>query len=169
MTTALFLGRFQPVPHKGHVQVIREILSEYDQVIIGLGSAQYASTFENLLPVEKRTEVFEALFLDSGYSQDRYRIKAIPDIHDNDAYVAHVETIVSHFDTVFSGNELVQRLFREAGYDVRTITLHGNWSGTRVREMMLAGDTAYRDALPETSLRFVDEWDIVSQLRAART
>ena len=37
MTTALFIGRFAPA-HKGHIAAVKKLLSEYDKVIIGLGS-----------------------------------------------------------------------------------------------------------------------------------
>lgn len=35
MTTALFLGRFQP-PHVGHLLTIRSLLRKYQQVIVGV-------------------------------------------------------------------------------------------------------------------------------------
>ncbi|EQD45121.1 nicotinamide-nucleotide adenylyltransferase, partial [mine drainage metagenome] len=43
---AFVVGRFQPF-HNGHLHVIKEILSQYSSVIIGIGSAQYSHTMEN--------------------------------------------------------------------------------------------------------------------------
>jgi cytidyltransferase-like protein len=34
---ALFIGRFAP-PHKGHIEAIINLASEFDEVVIGLGS-----------------------------------------------------------------------------------------------------------------------------------
>ena len=35
----ILIGRMQPI-HKGHIQVIKKILEEVDEIIIGIGSAQ---------------------------------------------------------------------------------------------------------------------------------
>jgi cytidyltransferase-related domain len=46
MSRAFIVGRFQPF-HKGHLEVIEEVLKEHDSVIIGIGSAQYSHTLQN--------------------------------------------------------------------------------------------------------------------------
>ncbi len=43
---AFFVGRFQPY-HLGHHEVIRSILREVDELIIGIGSAQESHSLEN--------------------------------------------------------------------------------------------------------------------------
>ena len=35
----LLIGRMQPV-HNGHIEIIKQILEEVDEIIIGIGSAQ---------------------------------------------------------------------------------------------------------------------------------
>ncbi|MGA3854978.1 adenylyltransferase/cytidyltransferase family protein, partial [Bacillus pumilus] len=40
------IGRFQPF-HKGHLEVIKKIAEEVDEIIIGIGSAQKSHTLEN--------------------------------------------------------------------------------------------------------------------------
>jgi nicotinamide-nucleotide adenylyltransferase len=39
----LLIGRFQPF-HKGHLQVVKTIARDCDDIIIGIGSAQYSHT-----------------------------------------------------------------------------------------------------------------------------
>ncbi|MEM0023032.1 MAG: adenylyltransferase/cytidyltransferase family protein, partial [Archaeoglobaceae archaeon] len=43
---ALFIGRFQPY-HLGHHEVVKKILEEVDELIIGIGSAQESHSLEN--------------------------------------------------------------------------------------------------------------------------
>ena len=43
---ALFIGRFQPF-HKGHLEAVKMILKENDEIIIAVGSAQYSHKLEN--------------------------------------------------------------------------------------------------------------------------
>ncbi|MEM1589096.1 MAG: adenylyltransferase/cytidyltransferase family protein, partial [Candidatus Bathyarchaeia archaeon] len=42
----LFVGRFQPF-HKGHLQAVKEILDEVDELVIVVGSAQYSHRIDN--------------------------------------------------------------------------------------------------------------------------
>ncbi|MEM3079801.1 MAG: adenylyltransferase/cytidyltransferase family protein, partial [Thermoproteota archaeon] len=42
----LFIGRFQPF-HLGHLKAVEYIINRVDEVIIGIGSAQYSHTLEN--------------------------------------------------------------------------------------------------------------------------
>ena len=50
---ALFIGRFQPF-HNGHLKVVQEILKEFDEVIIGIGSSKYSGTLDNPFSGEER-------------------------------------------------------------------------------------------------------------------
>src|SRR3989442_15088954 len=43
---ALFVGRFRPF-HKGHLAMAKRSLAKHDDLIIGIGSAQYSHTGEN--------------------------------------------------------------------------------------------------------------------------
>ena len=43
---AFFIGRFQPF-HRGHLAMVRRILETNDEIIVGIGSAQYSHTGEN--------------------------------------------------------------------------------------------------------------------------
>src|SRR3970040_1541422 len=43
---ALWIGRFQPF-HLGHLSMAKRILAEVDELVIGIGSAQYSHTPEN--------------------------------------------------------------------------------------------------------------------------
>ena len=58
MTTALFIGRFQPF-HKAHLQDIKAILKECDEVIIAIGSSQHSDTKDNPFSVAERIEMID--------------------------------------------------------------------------------------------------------------
>ena len=64
----------------------------------------------------------------------KYKIIAIPDIHDAKNWVAHVEKIVSDFDVIYTGNKLVKRLFKKGGYKVISLKININISGTELRK-----------------------------------
>ncbi|HDH28034.1 MAG TPA: nicotinamide-nucleotide adenylyltransferase, partial [Euryarchaeota archaeon] len=50
---ALLIGRFQPF-HKGHLAVIKKILSEADELIIVVGSSQHRGAVENPFSADER-------------------------------------------------------------------------------------------------------------------
>lgn len=164
MTVALFLGRFQP-PHKGHVQVIEEILKGHDMIVVGLGSSQYSGTFENPLTTEERRELFQAIFSELRISLDPFTIVPIPDIHDDERYVDHVKNLVPAFDVVYSGNELVTRLFEEKGYKVVQVPRYNGYEGRIIREQMRAGDSRYKEALPEVCAKLIETWFVNDRLQ----
>ena len=46
MTTGLYVGRFQPF-HLGHLEAVRYILTQVDDLVIVVGSAQHSHTMED--------------------------------------------------------------------------------------------------------------------------
>jgi len=74
---ALFIGRFQPF-HKGHSMLLQNIGSQYDEIIIGIGSSQYSSTVDNLFSEDERKKMIAKSLDKIGINN--YRIVLIPDI-----------------------------------------------------------------------------------------
>ena len=83
--------------------------------------------------------------IDNGIFQwnEKYPTKQsfIDDINNNDLYVNHLENIVSPFDKVYTGNELVKELFENAGYSVVVPDLINReaWQGVSIRQAMKDG------------------------------
>ena len=161
---ALFPGRFQPLPHLGHQAVLKQIFAQHHKAIIVIGSSNKSGSPEHLLTAAERQEALEALLGALNISQTRYEIIPVPDIDSNPEYVAHLEKFVPQFEVVYSGNPLVQRLFQEAGYEVVPITLVQDISGTKVRELMLAGQE-YLKYIPRACQTFVTKFKIVESLK----
>ena len=138
MKKGLVLGRFQPF-HLGHLNVIHEVMKEGVLPIIGIGSSQEGNTADNPFTSKERIEMIRTIMdgLDTEYG-----IYKIPDIHDNEKYVSHLETFVPDFDYIYSGNSLVQRLFKEAGHNVVIPEFVNRevWEGSSIRQAMMEGD-----------------------------
>jgi len=147
MKKALILGRFQPF-HLGHLNVINEVIKEGLLPIIGIGSSQEGNTVNNPFTSKERIEMIRAIMdgLDTGYE-----ICDIPDINDNEKYVSHLETFVPEFDYIYSGNTLVQRLFKEAGHNVVSPEFVNRvvWEGSSIRQAMTEGDDWERAVPPQ--------------------
>lgn len=136
ITTALFLGRFQPF-HLGHLNDVKLALSECDKLIIAIGSSQESGTIQNPFSFLEREKMIK-LTLESEKISGCI-VKPIEDINDDSMYVKHVEKRIPGFDKVYTGSKNTQRLFESAGYDVVFVKLFQDIQATFVRECMSKG------------------------------
>jgi len=155
----------QPV-HEGHLQVVKTILEEVDEVIIGIGSAQLSHTVKDPFTAGERVMMLTKSLGENNIPASRYYIIPIQDIACNSVWVAHVEMLTPPFKKVYTGNPLVQRLFLETGYQVEEPPLFNreSYSGTQVRRRMLA-DEDWQSLLPPTVVEVIDEINGVSRLK----
>ncbi|HEY7588011.1 MAG TPA: nicotinamide-nucleotide adenylyltransferase [Thermoplasmata archaeon] len=135
---ALFIGRFQPF-HKGHMAMVKRILASNEEVIVGIGSAQYSHTGENPFTAGERFEMTKRALDAEGIHN--YHIVPIPDTHVHSVWVSHVKSLVPSFDVVYTNSDLVVRLFREHGLKVLSPPLveREHYSGSEVRARILKG------------------------------
>ncbi|HEC95998.1 MAG TPA: nicotinamide-nucleotide adenylyltransferase, partial [Euryarchaeota archaeon] len=115
---ALYVGRFQPF-HRGHIHNVKKILEENDELIIGIGSAQYSHTLKNPFTCGERIEMIRRTIDDLS----RVIIIPITDLHIHALWVRHVCNIVPKFDVVYSNEPLTVRLFKEEGFLVKSLPL----------------------------------------------
>ena len=150
MKKGLILGRFQPF-HLGHLRLIETVKGDNLELMICIGSAQKGRTKDNPFTTEERRIMVEAVV---SRLDCKYQIYDIPDVNNNDLYVSHLETFVPEFDTVYSGNSLVLKLFKAAGY--RTVmpemVNREVWEGAAIRQAMTEDDE-WETAVP---LQIVD-------------
>tara|TARA_B100001750_G_scaffold157137_1_gene126354 strand:- start:372 stop:869 length:498 start_codon:yes stop_codon:yes gene_type:complete len=150
MKKGLILGRFQPF-HLGHLRLIEAVKGDNLELMICIGSAQKGRTKDNPFTTEERRIMVEAVV---SRLDCKYQIYDIPDVNNNDLYVSHLETFVPEFDTVYSGNSLVLKLFKAAGY--RTVmpemVNREVWEGAAIRQAMTEDDE-WETAVP---LQIVD-------------
>lgn len=147
MRRALFIGRFQPF-HTGHLSVLRALeQAGYNEVIIGVGSAQYECLPDNPFSFAERQNMITTVLRASGFSIPYY-IVALPDIHDDARWVAHVTSLVEAaagpFDVVVTGNDWVKDLFEQAKGNVQPVHKVIMIDGTAIRQMITAGDEGWK-------------------------
>jgi nicotinamide-nucleotide adenylyltransferase len=142
LTRGLYVGRFQPF-HLGHLEAIKKILQEVDELVVVIGSAQEAR-------------------VDLG----RVWIVPVPDVHLHMMWVSAVKGYTPKFEIVYSNEPLTKRLFIEAGYKVKGVSFYERqfYSSTLVRERMLA-DESWTTLVPKSVADFIKEIDGLNRLR----
>lgn len=158
-STALFIGRFQPF-HIGHASVLHAMQQDgITHVIIGVGSAQYSRTEENPFTFLERKKMIEAALTDAE-NLPSFDIVAIDDIHNPPKWVVHVNTTVNaEYETVYSGNPLVQQLFQETGKSVHDVDFAVKIDGSTIRHMIENNDPAWRDFVHPDVAQIIDKGD----------
>ncbi len=159
----LLIGRFQPF-HKGHFEVIKEIASQVDKLIIGIGSAQKSHTLDDPFTAGERHLMVSESLNQAGIVN--YYLIPIVDIHRYSVWVAHVKSLVPPFDAIYTNNDLTARLFREAGIEVRRPTLYDRdkHSGRSVRQAMVE-DGDWQSLVPQGTIMVMEEIDGANRVK----
>ncbi len=151
----LFVGRFQPF-HKGHLEVVKYILSKEKKIIIVIGSAQYSHTLENPFTAGERMEFTWRALDEADVKSDRYYLIPIEDVNIHSIWVSHVVSRVPRFHRVYSNDPLTRQLFEEAGFSVESIPFfnRNNYSATEIRQRILKGGS-WEDLVPSQVVKYV--------------
>ena len=166
----LYVGRFQPF-HLGHLDAIKDVLKEVDELVIVIGSAQYSHNNNNPFTAGERTVMIRRALLEAKVDNSKLWIVPVPDVHLHMLWVSAVEGYTPKFKVLFSNEPLTKRLFMEAGYKVKTIPLFERkiYMSTIVREKMVK-DNSWMELVPKSVADFILEIDGVNRLRdLART
>ena len=161
----LLVGRMQPV-HEGHIEVIKRILEDVDEVIIGIGSAQLSHTVKDPFTAGERVMMLTKALTEYNISASKYYIIPIQDVVCNSVWVAHVKMITPPFNKVYTGNSLVKQLFKESRYQVTVPPLYNRevYSGTEVRKRMLEGKE-WESLVPKSVLEVIKEIEGISRIK----
>ncbi|TRO53274.1 nicotinamide-nucleotide adenylyltransferase [Candidatus Bathyarchaeota archaeon] len=170
VSRGLYVGRFQPL-HTGHLEAIRDVLKEVEELVIVIGSAQYSHNINNPFTSGERLVMIRRTLQEAGVDYSRLWVVPVPDVHLHMLWVSALEGYTPRFDVVYSNEPLTRRLFMEAGYEVKSIRFFQRkvYTSTLVREKMLTGES-WTKLVPKSVAEFINEIDGVNRLRdLART
>ena len=161
----ILIGRMQPI-HKGHIQVIKKILEEVDEIIIGIGSAQLSHELKDPFTAGERIVMVTQALAEENINPSRYYIIPMEDINFNAIWTAHVKMMTPPFSIVYSGNPLVKQLFKEEGYEVKNPPLYDrvHLSGSEVRRRILS-DENWQELVADSTIDVMNEIEGVKRLK----
>jgi len=164
---ALFIGRFQPF-HIGHLFVIQRLSTQYEELIIGIGSSQYHDTVENPFSYEERKQMICSSLDAVGITA--YHVVAIPDIHDPLRWAAHVQKIIPTFDVVIANNLFTRKLFSQKGFTVKGTAYFDRkrYSGKEIRRRMIENEP-WTDLVPPAVVKIIRQIQGVERVKKLST
>ncbi len=165
MTRALFVGRFQPF-HYGHLHAIEVILSECEELVLVVGSAQMSHQRDNPFTAGERIEMIRGALEEADVPCKKFMILPIGDAPAHRVWVSAVESQTPRFDVVYSNQSLTRRLLIEAGYNVKRIELYqrGKFEASDIRNRILEGRD-WSELVPPAVYRIVTEIDGENRIR----
>ena len=169
-TRGLYVGRFQPF-HLGHLEAIKRILDEVEELVVVIGSAQYSHNKANPFTAGERLVMIRSALEEARVDFSRVWVVPVPDVHLHMMWVSAVEGYTPKFQIVYSNEPLTKRLFMESDYKVKGIPFFERqfYSSTLIRDKMLADDS-WKTLVPKTVVDLIAEIDGISRIRdLART
>src|SRR5437879_11900991 len=113
MTTGLYVGRFQPF-HLGHLEAIRHILGQVDDLVIVVGSAQHSHTLENPFTAGERITTIRLALQEANISPGKFVIVPLPDWDIHKVWVAHLLSQTPAFHVAYTNEPLTGPFLTEA-------------------------------------------------------
>ncbi len=160
----LYIGRFQPF-HMGHLHAVKHALSEVNEVIIVVGSAQRSHSLDNPFTAGERMVMVREALNEGDISPLKYWIIPIRDLNVHMMWVSEVKGYTPEFERVYSNEPLTRRLFLEAGYRVESIPFknRSRYSATEIRRRMVNGEH-WKNLVPKIVAEFIEQIGGVDRL-----
>ena len=138
----LMLGRFQPF-HKGHLALTKQILSECDELVIIIGSAQFNFIDKDPFSAGERVLMIHEALEEAGIDLSRCYIIPVANDENNSRWLAYLRSMVPPFDVLYSGNDFVKYLARsqDSNIEIREPVFAEvkEYNGTNIRHLMQDG------------------------------
>jgi nicotinamide-nucleotide adenylyltransferase len=138
MKRGLFVGRFQPF-HIGHLEIIKKILTEVDELIIIVGSSQYSHRLDDPFTAGERITMIRLALEEIEAEFSRIWIIPVPDVHQHSLWVSQIVCYSPNFDFVYANEPLTKRLFTEAEFKVKHLPFikRNLYSASEIRKRIL--------------------------------
>lgn len=162
---SLMMGRFQPF-HLGHLDLVKQILTESDEVIIAITSSQFNYLEKDPFTASERIEMIHQSLQDAEVDMSKCFIIPIENQFNIVTWTAYLQSILPKFDKVYSGNEYVEMLLTDAG--IRVIKPEfldrKQYNATRIRKMIIE-DKEWQKLVPKAVSSIIEKINGVNRLK----
>ncbi len=162
---ALIIGRFQPF-HKGHLELVKQILKECDEIVIAIASAQFNYLEKDPFTAGERIMMIHEALREARIDLARCFIVPVVNDENNARWAGHLKSFLPHFDVVYTGNAYVAMLMRDAGIKVRDVKFHdrAKYNSTWIRQLMLKR-RRWEDLVPGSVARIIKKLGGVKRMQ----
>lgn len=151
------MGRFQPF-HLGHLDLVKQILDQCDEVIIAITSSQFNYLEKDPFTAGERIEMIHDSLKESEINLSRCFIVAIENQFNIATWSSFLKSALPHFDKVYSGNDYVKMLLADSLIDVITPKFleRSQYNASHIRQMIISDDN-WQILVPEAVAKFLQK------------
>lgn len=162
----LMMGRFQPF-HLGHLDLARQILSECDEIVIAVTSAQFSYLEKDPFTVGERIEMVHASLNSAGMDMSKCFVLGVENQFNIATWASHLKAALPTFDRVYSGNDYVAMLLADSSIPVATpkFLARSKYNATDIRLNMISGKP-WEDLVPIPVVEIIKRINGINRLIA---
>lgn len=149
------MGRFQPF-HLGHLELVRQILDQCDDVIIAVTSAQFNYIEKDPFTAGERIEMIHNSLKEANLELEKCFLISIENQFNVATWGSYLKSALPHFDKVYSGNDYVSMLLADSGIMVVKPKFldRTQYNATKIRSMIIS-DENWKDSVPNAVYEFL--------------
>jgi len=149
------MGRFQPF-HLGHLDLVRQILKECDEVVIAITSSQFNYLEKDPFTAGERIEMIHSSITEADLNLGKCFILAIENQFNIATWSSYLKSTLPQFDTVYSGNDYVTMLLADSNIKVvKPVFLNREqYNATKIRAMIVS-DEDWEKFVPSAVSEFI--------------
>ncbi len=161
----LMMGRFQPF-HLGHLDLVKQILSECDEVVIAITSSQFNYLEKDPFTASERIEMIYQALKEDGVDLSRCFIIPIENQFNIATWISYLKSTLPQFDKVYSGNEYVSMLLADTGIQVikPKFLERERYNATRIRNLMIE-DQNWQSFVPPIVANVIKKINGINRLK----
>ena len=175
MQSALFVGRFQPF-HKGHLDIVKEILKENERIIIVIGSSEKNFLPKNPLTAGERFQLIDEALKEAKISPKKYCIIPVRNVNNYALWVNHINIHVPPYTKLYTGSKIVKACYegkykgkdKKFGPKIIQVKREMPISATLVRESIVTNGK-WKELVPPAVAKLLKKLDIPNRLKIIQT
>lgn len=165
-TRGLITGRFQPF-HNGHLALAKQVLAEYDELVVVIGSAQFNFIDKDPFTAGERAMMIHEAFKEAKVDLSKCYIIPVMNDENNFRWIAYVRSMAPPFDALYSGNDFVRHLARSQNdISVKSpkFARKNEYNGTTIRRLILRGNK-WKQLVPAAVARVIEQVNGIERMK----
>lgn len=149
----------------GHLDLVKQILNECDEVIIAITSSQFNYLEKDPFTAGERIEMIHNSLKESSFDLKRCFVISIENQFNVATWASYLKSALPHFDKVYSGNDYVAMLLADSEIGVVTPTFldREQFNATKIRSMIISDDN-WKDSVPNAVYEFLTKINAKNRL-----
>jgi nicotinamide-nucleotide adenylyltransferase len=161
----LMMGRFQPF-HLGHLDLVKQILEECDEIIIAITSSQFNYLEKDPFTAGERMEMIHDSLKESSVDLTRVYVASLENQFNIATWDSYLKSALPHFDRVYSGNDYVSMLLSDSRIPVVNPKFFNRtqYNATKIRSMIIS-DKDWKNSVPNAVYKLLTSINAKNRLK----